>query len=176
MTREVIEAGQVGERRLPMSYEQWLVWADEDVHAEWVEGEVIVFRPASDRHQARLGLLYLLVALYAWRRDLGQVRFAPFEMRLAGAAREPDLLFVARSHLDRLTPQRLVGPADLVVEFVSEESVRRDRSEKFRDYEELTFGLLRRGVAGPACGAPCAVADDRVRRGRRADGPPRPGR
>ena len=32
-------------QRLRMSYEEFLQWADEDVHAEWVDGEVIVHMP-----------------------------------------------------------------------------------------------------------------------------------
>jgi len=118
-----------------MTYEEWLARADEDVHSEWVDGEVFVYKPASDRHQAVLGSLYILLSLYSWRFNLGTVRFAPFEMRLARAAREPDLLFLSREHLDRLTPQRLMGPADLVVQLISDDSVHRDRIEKFRDYE-----------------------------------------
>ena len=31
--------------RLRMSYEDYLQWADEDVHAEWVDGEVIIQMP-----------------------------------------------------------------------------------------------------------------------------------
>lgn len=52
-----------------------------------------------------------------------------------GPAREPDLLFVAQEHLDRLTETRLSGPADLVVEVISDESVARDRADKFYEYQ-----------------------------------------
>ena len=50
--------------------------------------------------------------------------------------REPDILFVANAHLARLEEQRLSGPADLAVEVVSEESLSRDRAEKFYEYQE----------------------------------------
>lgn len=60
---------------------------------------------------------------------------APFEMRLARSAREPDLLFIATEHLDRLDAQRLHGPADLAIEIVSPESTGRDRAEKFDEYQ-----------------------------------------
>jgi Uma2 family endonuclease len=140
MAREVAGTSTVmlaerGQRRLTMSYDEFSTWADEDVHAEWADDEVTVFTPASDCHQAILGLLHILVSLYSWRLNLGEVRFAPFEMRLSHAVREPDLLFVARAHRDRLTPRRLDGPADLVVELISDDSVQRDRVEKLRDYE-----------------------------------------
>lgn len=126
------------EQRLPMSYEEFLAWADEDIHAEWVDGEVIVFMPPSDKHQVIAGFFHTLILLFARAFNLGEVRIAPLEMRATpdGPAREPDILFVAAAHRERLTAQRLVGPADLVIEVVSSESVRRDRAEKFYEYEE----------------------------------------
>lgn len=58
-------------------------------------------------------------------------------MRLAELrrGREPDLLFIAKEHLDRLTEAYLDGPADLVVGIVSPESGPRDRGEKYYEYE-----------------------------------------
>ncbi len=122
--------------RIPMSYEDFLRLVDEDAHAEWVDEEVIIFMPPSVRHQALSGFLYSLIALYSDLFDLGTLLPAPFEMRArpGGSAREPDILFVLREHLDRLTPQRLVGPADLLVEVISPESVQRDQVEKRREY------------------------------------------
>jgi len=67
---------------------------------------------------------------------LGMIRLAPFQMKLARSGREPDLLFVARENLSRLKETCLDGPADLVVEVVSPESVGRDRGEKFYEYQE----------------------------------------
>ena len=136
MIHRITDTPAVAERRLPMSYEAFLAWADEDIHAEWVDGEVIIFMPPGYRHQAVISFLCQLLGLFVEADDLGVVLVAPFEMRArpGGSAREPDLLFVARAHLDRLTPERLVGPADLVVEVISDSSVGRDREEKFREY------------------------------------------
>jgi ABC-type thiamine transport system ATPase subunit len=35
-----------------MTYEEFLAWADEDTLAEWVDGEVVMYSPASKRHQS----------------------------------------------------------------------------------------------------------------------------
>lgn len=59
----------------------------------------------------------------------------PFQMKLAATGREPDLLFLASEHLDRLKKAHLEGPADLVVEVISPESFSGDRGEKFHEYE-----------------------------------------
>lgn len=130
--REVEEA-----YRLRMSYEEFRTWADEDVHAEWVDGEVIVFMPPKTRHQDLVTFLVALLRFFVDFFRLGKVHSAPFEMKLSptGPAREPDILFVSREHLDRLTEERLEGAADLVVEVVSEDSVRRDKVQKFVEYQ-----------------------------------------
>ena len=124
-------------RRLRMSYEEFLAWADEDVHAEWVNGEVIVHMPPKYTHQNIVAFLTSLLRFFVDFFDLGTICTAPFEMKLApdGPSREPDILFVAREHLERLTEERLAGPADLVVEVVSADSVRRDLVDKFGEYE-----------------------------------------
>lgn len=123
------------EQRIAMTYEEWLAWPDaESKQTEWVDGEAIFFMPPKTVHAMVLGLVYRLVIDYVDLFDLGQVIFAPFEMRLERSAREPDLLFVATDHLDRLTPERLLGPADLAVEIVSDDSTTRDRRDKFREY------------------------------------------
>ena len=83
---------------------------------------------------------FRLRAEWLWQRPLppiGEVFSAPFLMRLPTrpSGREPDLLFVATEHLDRVQPIYLDGPADLVVEVVSPESDERDRGAKFVEYE-----------------------------------------
>jgi Uma2 family endonuclease len=121
-----------------MSYEQFLSVTDEDTHAEWVDGKVIFFMPPGTRHQEMVTFLVTLLGAFVRHFGLGKLLTAPYEMKLSpeGSAREPDILFVATERLDRLTEQRLAGPADLVVEVISPESVARDRSEKFYEYQE----------------------------------------
>ena len=121
----------------PVSLEQFLHSHDEDLYAEWVDGEVIVMSPASPRHQALVLFLSSCLNLFVQSRRLGSVYTAPLAMRLdtIPSVREPDLLFVATQHLDRLTDSHLDGPADLVVEIVSPDSLGRDRGDKFAEYE-----------------------------------------
>jgi Uma2 family endonuclease len=120
-----------------LSFEEFLAWCDEDTWAEWVDGRVVMVSPASDRHQNLADFLTAVLRIYAESRNLGVVRSAPFLMRLPNipSGREPDLLFVAAAHRDRLKETHLDGQADLVVEIVSPESRLRDRGEKFAEYE-----------------------------------------
>jgi Uma2 family endonuclease len=122
-----------------MTYEEFLTWAGEDTLAEWIAllgeevGEVMMYSPASKRHQSIVDFLVGIMRIFVEQRDLGVVLSAPFQMKLEHG-REPDLLFVTREHLGRLKETHLDGPADLVVEIVSPESEGRDRGEKFYEY------------------------------------------
>jgi Uma2 family endonuclease len=91
--------------------------------------------PASNRHQDLVRFLVSILGIYVEAHGLGVVRPAPFQMKLEPSGREPDLLFVAKAHEDRLRTSYLDGPADLVVEIISLESVERDRGTKFVEYE-----------------------------------------
>ena len=119
-----------------MTYDEFLAWADEDTLAEWVDGKVVMTSPASAQHQYLAIFLATTLATYVTIHDLGTVLTGPFQMKLARSGREPDVLFVAKEHLARLQPTLLQGPADLVVEIVSDESVARDRGTKFEEYRE----------------------------------------
>jgi len=121
---------------LNMSYQEFLEWSDEDVHAEWVNDKVIIQMPAKLVHQMLVGFLYELLSFYVRLFDLGKVCLAPYEVKLTpeGSAREPDLFFVAKKNLNRLTEDRLIGAPDLVIEIVSKSSVKNDRDDKFNEY------------------------------------------
>lgn len=122
-------------RRPKLTYEQFLAGVDEDLLAEWVNGEVVMSSPASYVHQNLSGFLTSVLRTYIETRHLGVIFSAPFQMRLAESGREPDLLFLAQAHLERLHATYLDGPADLVVEIISPESGARDRGDKFYEYE-----------------------------------------
>lgn len=120
-----------------MTYEEFLDWLDEDAFAEWEDGRVVVMSPPSLRHQLIVGFLSALLAEFVYATD-GVVVSAPFQMKLSRVrrGREPDILFIAAAHRDRLKETLLDGPADLVVEVVSPESSERDRVTKYHEYAE----------------------------------------
>jgi Uma2 family endonuclease len=118
-----------------MTFEEFLTWVPDGVQAEWVDGEVIVLT-VSDRH-ARLSRLFVnLLSPFLAMFNLGEVFHAPFLMRAVpgGPGREPDILVLLASHQDRVHRLGVAGPADFVVEFLSQETARTDRVRKFREY------------------------------------------
>src|SRR5690242_3874872 len=100
MAQQIADAPAAHERRLIMTYEEFLERVGDESHAEWVNGEVTIFMPPRTIHQRLVFWLSTLIALYARHFDLGEIIVAPFEMRLwpGRSSREPDILFVAREH------------------------------------------------------------------------------
>lgn len=127
-------ATEVG--RIPMTFEQFLAWDHEGGLAEWVDGEVHIYMSATELHQRVLGFLFALLREFVELRGAGIILCAPYAMRAVrgGSGREPDITYVAQEHLDRLGQQMLDGPADLLVEIISEDSVSRDQVAKFQEY------------------------------------------
>ena len=149
--RELPEAGQW----LQMAYEDFLAWAGEDLHAEWVDGEVSIYPPAGNRHQITLQFLLVILDLYNQFFRLGEFLMAPYQMKLpGGSGREPDILCVKREHADRVTERGVDGPADLVIEIVSDDSMTRDRVEKLEEYEQ--YGVPEYWIIDPRAKRPRA--------------------
>ncbi len=93
--------------------------------------------PASIPHQNLVKFLTRVLSDFVETQGLGWLGAAPIAMRLSSdTVREPDLVFVANGHMERVKETYLDGTADLVIEIVSADSVGRDRGEKYYEYEQ----------------------------------------
>jgi len=106
--------------------------------ANWLielsEGELIMPPHPTETHQRIAMELAFRLHTFVNENDLGTVRLAPLPVRLwPGKIREPDILFVAQEHSDRIGEQ-VYGPPDLVVEVLSPATRRTDRLEKTVEY------------------------------------------
>jgi len=120
----------------PMTEEEFETWCDEDVRAEYVDGEVIVHTPASTRHNDMMWFLGTLLNMFVTHHDLGRLLGPELQVRLRpGLRRVPDLLFVAKARTDVIHENHIEGAPDLVIEIVSPDSVVRDWREKYFEYE-----------------------------------------
>ncbi len=119
-----------------ISYEDFLVQYD-GVHAEWVDGEVELRMSVSDAHQEVSLFLLRLLTEFLEAHQLGIVRYEPFQMKLTTTprGREPDIIFISEANRVNMQSSYLDGPADVVIEVVSPESVYRDRVTKFAEYQ-----------------------------------------
>ena len=122
----------------PHSYEEYLALPDDGRLVEWAHGEIIYHMPPTAPHQDIVSLFITLLRNFVARLELGRVMIAPFEVKLwpGGPSREPDIFYVSREQLGRLTDKRCEGAPDLVVEVFSPTSVTIDRVDKYLEYEQ----------------------------------------
>lgn len=120
-----------------MTYDEFLKRYMNGEHLEWVKGEVIEMSPVTREHEEVRFFLSGLLREYVLMKQLGAVSGEPYNMKIGYGlpGRAPDLLFVANANLARMRNEYLDGPADLVVEIISQGSRRMDRVTKYSEYE-----------------------------------------
>lgn len=120
-----------------VSEEEFVAWCDEDVKAEWVDGEVIVMSPSSFEHVTLDGWLLSVLRIFAEHHDLGAVAGPELQVRFANQRRRrvPDVLFVAKARRQVVHENHVEGAPDLIMEIVSPDSVSRDWRQKYQEYE-----------------------------------------
>lgn len=137
----VIELQPVAAAPAMMTEEEFEAWCEEDVKAEYVDGEVIVHSPASTRHSDAVWFIGYLLRTIVQQHDLGRVLGPELQVRLRpGLRRVPDLLFVTKERADIIQPTLIEGAPDLIVEIVSPDSVERDWREKYLEYQAAGVG------------------------------------
>jgi Uma2 family endonuclease len=120
-----------------LTYDDFLLFPDDGMRHEIIEGEHLVTPSPSRRHQDLVGRLHLALGNFLTaRQDLGQVYLAPFDVVLSRwDVVEPDLLLVAADQLDIVTEENVQGSPALVVEVVSPGTRKRDEQTKRRLFE-----------------------------------------
>ncbi len=127
-----------GTRRWPrMTYTEYLRATDLPEHTEWVDGEVQEMMAVSRAHAEMQVYLVELLQAYLRARPIGSIYLEPFQMKTGPdlPGRAPDLMVVLEGSLPRITDQYLDGPAELVVEIISQGTEAIDRGDKFYEYE-----------------------------------------
>ena len=120
-----------------MTEQEFEAWCDEDVRAEWVDGEVVVMSPVNRIHNALNIWLLHVVGDFVEHHDLGEVFGIEMQLRLAEqqVRRNPDLFFVSKARLNLVKATYMEGAADLAMEIISPDSESRDWRDKYIDYE-----------------------------------------
>ena len=110
--------------------------ADEDLNAEFLNGRIVMYSPASNLHEDLFSFIMTLLRMWLDASGQGIVRGSRFPMRLNPRwSPEPDLMVVRKERLHLVGKQRLEGPADLVIEIVSEHHAALDYDEKRPEYQ-----------------------------------------
>ena len=135
---------------LKMGFDDFVEWAlKNEISAEWVDGEVEYkhvytdpltgekYKMVSIEHDELRAFLVLLLTLFNDFHDIGRLFGEECLLRARHdlPGREPDITLVATGNrFVQISRTRIEGPADLVVEVVSQESIRRDRVIKKDEY------------------------------------------
>lgn len=103
---------------------------------ELVKGQLELMSPSpSTIHQLILSELDFLISLTC-KTDYF-ILFAPIDLILSkNEVRQPDLILISRQRIDILTKRGVEGSPDLVVEILSPNSLKRDRIDKLKTYEQ----------------------------------------
>lgn len=126
-----------GPGTLRMTEAEFDRWHDEGVRGEWIDGEVVLMSPASNRHVQIQMLLSSVLHIYCRERGLGEVRGPEFAIRIPNQRRRrtPDLFFVRSGREESFQETFFDGAPDAIFEIVSPDSVRRDWRDKYHEYD-----------------------------------------
>lgn len=119
-----------------VGYEEFL-HRYEGQRVEWIDGSVIEISPVSSDHNTISVFAITLFQAYLERTGGGRVFHDPMVMRPGDdfPGRSPDIQVILPHKYPIIGQNEIAGAADLVVEIVSPDSHRRDRVEKFNEYE-----------------------------------------
>lgn len=120
-----------------ISYEDYLTGKYGE-HTEWVYGVVVAMSPVSILHDRLGSFLRMLFSTILSLTTGGEVFQDPVVMKSSPnlPGRQPDIQVILPDRAHFIEHNQIAGPANLVVEIVSPESVDRDRGTKFEEYEK----------------------------------------
>jgi Uma2 family endonuclease len=120
-----------------LSYEDLLLFPDDGMRHELIDGAHYVTPSPNTKHQSVSGNLYWLLRSYLEEHPIGKVFHAPFDVVFSSFdVVEPDLLYLSNARAPEiLTSQHVRGTPDLVVEIGSPGTRMRDSTTKRTLYE-----------------------------------------
>jgi Uma2 family endonuclease len=103
---------------------------------ELVRGQLVMSPAPTPRHQIIQANLFFELSRVVREGNRGRVVGPPLDVRLDDATvLQPDLVYLAAAHTDRIGEHAIEGPPDLVAEILSPATAHRDLTEKKRLYE-----------------------------------------
>ena len=123
-----------------LTYQDYLLLPDDGKRYEILDGDLFATPAPSTRHQTIAIRLSHLLMTSLEAHPIGTVLAAPCDVVLSELdVVEPDLLFVRRHGVARITEKNVQGPPDVLIEILSPGTAARDRNLKRKRYEH--FGV-----------------------------------
>jgi len=121
--------------RVTLTYADYAALPDDGLRYELHEGELSVTPAPGVRHQRVIGNLHVILREHVQARRLGEVLLAPTDCIMSDiTVVQPDLVYVAAAHGDRISERAIEGAPTLAIEVVSPSSERIDRRRKLALY------------------------------------------
>jgi Uma2 family endonuclease len=124
-------------RGVKLTYDDFVLFPDDGLRHELIDGEHYVTPSPDDKHQTILANLHFLIGVWVRAHATGKAWIAPFDVVLSRSdVVEPDLLYMSNQRkAEVLTEANVQGPPELVVEVGSPSTRRRDATIKRALYE-----------------------------------------
>ncbi|GAC1497209.1 MAG: hypothetical protein NVS2B12_01450 [Ktedonobacteraceae bacterium] len=123
------------------TYNHYAALQDDGHRYEIVDGVLFMSLSPSESHQSTVGWFYHYLLLHVQIAGLGRTYIAPFDVELApDVVVQPDVVVVLNAGREKITPARIVGAPDLVVEVSSPSTTGYDRREKQDAYARTRVG------------------------------------
>jgi Uma2 family endonuclease len=122
-----------------LTYDDFLLFPDDGMRHELIDGEHYVTPSPNTRHQRISGRLHLLIGNWLETHPVGELFFAPFDVVFSRFdVVEPDLLYLSKARAAGvLTSKHVAGVPELVIEIGSPGTRKRDQTLKRRLYERM---------------------------------------
>jgi Uma2 family endonuclease len=119
------------------TYADYAALPDDGNRYEIIDGVLFMTPAPGTGHQSVSNLIATLLTIHVQFAGLGRVFAAPIDVELApGSVVQPDVLVVLNANLGSITPSRIVGAPDLIVEIASPSTAGYDRREKQDAYAQ----------------------------------------
>ena len=128
---------RLAEPRVKLTYDDFLLFPDDGLRHELIDGEHYVTPSPRPRHQIISGNLFYVVRTWLETHPAGRILYAPCDVVFSNFDTVvPDLIYVSNEQWDRIiTEKHAVGAPDLVIEIGSPSTRKRDETIKRRLYE-----------------------------------------
>lgn len=123
------------------TYADYAALPDDGRRYELIAGVLLMTPAPNTEHQGASARFVTYLMNHVEFAGLGRVFAAPIDVELApGTVVQPDVLVILNANLGIITPSRIVGPPDLVVEIASPGTAGYDRREKQDAYAVAGVG------------------------------------
>jgi len=119
--------------RVILTYKDYEALPNDGRIYEIHEGELSVTPAPTPDHQFTTRDLFLPIHAHVSAGDLGEVLFAPIDVIFSDITIvQPDLVFVEKAHLSRISSRGIEGPPTLIVQVLSPSTAQLNRTTHFQ--------------------------------------------